>query len=365
MEVTELLTEPRAAQAVAPDARKEASIAVVIPIPNDPDWSIFDELSEDIPIIVCDDSDGKLAPAPRRNVRFFDYAAQQAVMGKHWSAIPHRSAACRNFGHFLAYREGFDTIVALDYDCRTRSGWLAEHLRSLGARADALALRGTWINTVQQPGFYARGYPYDYRNAEAARVDQVVATGDVKLNVGVWDNVVDLNGIDKLQADPPSHPGLLPGEHNAIALGNIPLCGMNTAFRAELTPAYFFLPDIWIEGWQLSRHDDIWGGYILKRLMDLRGDLVSFGRPVVEHTRQSTLTRVVTMEHYMHLLARDFYATVEDALRRVSAGSYADMFGAFAESFRGSVDRYTGPSHYREAFRQLGESIVRWANAFV
>ena len=41
---------------------------------------------------------------------------------------------------------------------------------------------------------------------------------------------------------------------------------MNTAFRAEITPAYFFLPDMWVNGtWQLSRHDDIWGGYVVKK----------------------------------------------------------------------------------------------------
>src|SRR4030081_3429084 len=128
-----MLTEPRAALELALPTSALANVAVVIPIPNDPDWSIFEELSEDITIIVCDDSDGKLAPAPRRNVRYFDYAAQQAVMGDHWLAIPHKSAACRNFGHYLAYREGFDIIVALDYDCRTRAGWLAQHTKSLGA----------------------------------------------------------------------------------------------------------------------------------------------------------------------------------------------------------------------------------------
>jgi hypothetical protein len=358
-----MLTEPRPALDSYP-VSAQANVAVVIPIPNDPDWTIFDELSQDISIIVCDDSDGKLSPPPRRNVRFFDYAAQRAVMGDHWPAIPHKSAACRNFGHYLAYREGFDIIVALDYDCRTRSGWLDEHLRSLTTVSAGAALRGTWINSVQQPGFYARGYPYEFRNSEASAVTSDIVSGEVKLNMGVWDNIVDLNGVDKLQRDPPSDPGLLPGERNYVALGNLPLCGMNTAFRSELTPAYFFLPDIWIEGWQLSRHDDIWGGYVLKKLMDKRADLMSFGRPVVEHTRQSTLTRVVTMEHYMHLMAREFFAIADEAADSVRPGGYAEMFGHFSERFCRGVDRSTAPTHYRQAYRELGVSMQRWAAAF-
>jgi hypothetical protein len=337
-------------------------VVVVIPIPNDPDWTIFEELSEAVPIIVCDDSDGKLSPAPRKNVRFFDYAAQERIMGKHYAAIPHKSAACRNFGHFLAYKEGFDVIIALDYDCRTRAGWLEEHLRALGPMAQAPAVAGRWINTVEQPGFYARGFPYEYRNADSTMTDTAVS-GEVKLNMGVWDNVLDLNGIDKIQREPPKTPGLR-GDTNYVALGMVPLCGMNTAFRAELTPAYFFLPDVWIGGWQLSRHDDIWGGYILKRLMDKRGDLLAYGRPVVEHTRQSNLHRVITIEHYMHLMAREFYAIVDAAVEAIRPGAYAEMFAAFVDAYRREVDRSAAPLHYRQGYRELGESMQRWAAAF-
>jgi hypothetical protein len=340
-----------------------ANVAVVIPIPNDPDWSIFDELSQDVPIIVCDDSDGKLAPPPRRNVRYFDYSAQRQVMGAHYAAIPHKSAAARNFGHYLAYKEGFDVIVALDYDCRTRTDWLDQHLQALGRVENAPALRGRWVNSIEQSGFYARGYPYEYRNPQASAVSETTINGEVKLNMGVWDNVLDLNGVDKLQKEPPSEPGLR-GDRNFIALGNIPVCGMNTSFRAELTPAYFFLPDIWIEGWQLSRHDDIWGGYIVKKLMDKRGDLFSYGRPVVEHTRQTNLNRVVVLEHYMHLMARDFYAIVDVAVEAVQPGGYGEMFAHFTEEYRRGVDRGSAPAHYRQGFRELGESMQRWSDAF-
>jgi len=362
----QMLIESRPAAPVIGD--KTTNVVVVIPIPNDPDWSIFEELSEDIPIIVVDDSDGKLAPAPRRNVRYFDYSAQRAIMGEHYPAIPHKSAATRNFGHYLAYREGADVIVALDYDCRTRSGWLEQHLAALGEVQEAPALEGKWINSVQQPGFYARGYPYEYRNDEDSVVRERTATGTVKINMGVWDNVLDLNGIDKVQRDVagkdvPLEPGLR-GEENHIALGNIPVCGMNTAFSAELTPAYFFLPDLWIDGWQLSRHDDIWGGYIAKKLMDKRGDLFRFGRPVVEHTRQSNLQRVMVFEHYMHLMASDFYELVDTAADGVRASDYTTMFANFTEEYFRALASSKSPSHYRRAFDELGKSMDRWSRCF-
>lgn len=347
-----------------PSTRQDTrSVAVVIPIPNDPDWHLFDEIPTDIPIIVADDSDGKLTPPPRDNVRYFNYSAQREFMGEHYAAIPHKSAAARNFGHVLAMREGYDVIIALDYDCRPAPGWLGEHLRHLTTAVDAPALRGNWINSITADGFYARGYPYEYRNAEASAVEETSVSGVVKLNMGVWNNVLDLNGVDKLPKEPPYEPGVRPGG-NRIALGSLPLCGMNTAFTADLTPAYFFLPDVWVDGWQLSRHDDIWGGYILQKLMALRGDLVAFGNPVVEHTKQTRLERVVMLEQWMHLMAVPFYAVVDAAVSRVRPGDYAPMFAEFTEAFLSEATRSKAPAHYRSVFRELGDWMQRWAAAF-
>jgi hypothetical protein len=339
------------------------SVAVVIPMPNDPDWGLFDEIPIDIPIIVADDSDGKLARPPRENVRYFDYSAQRDFMGKHYGAIPHKSAAARNFGHVLAAREGYDVIIALDYDCRPAPGWLETHLSSLTAVSAGPALRGRWVNSITAPGFYARGYPYEFRNAEASAVHSTTASGQVKLNMGVWNNILDLNGVDKLPADPPYEPGVRPGP-NHIALGSLPLCGMNTAFTADLTPAYFFLPDVWIDGWQLSRHDDIWGGYILQKLMAARGDLVSFGNPVVEHTKQTRLERVVMLEQWMHLMSLQFYDAVDTAVESVAPGDYATMFADFTEAFLTQVTRSLAPLHYRAVYSELGVWMQRWAAAF-
>lgn len=351
-----------------PDTR---SVCVVIPIPDDPPWELFDAIPDEIPIIVSDDSDGQLAPPPRDNVFFFDYAAQQRYAGRHYAAMPHKSAASRNIGHYIAWREGFDVIVALDYDCGTRPGWLATHLEALTKVVDAPAVRpvadGGWVNTVDVrfsggDPVYARGYPYEWRGAEASRTEATVATGEVTLNMGVWDRILDLNGIDKLYGGEPGNPGPTAG-CTTVALGNVPLCGMNTAFAAELTPAYYFLPDVWVGGWQLSRHDDIWGGYVAKKLMDLRGDLVSFGRPAVEHTKQTRLERVVVLEQWMHLMSVPFYDIVDAAVAEVAPAGYAEMFAAFVDRYRLEVDRSRAAAHYRAVFRELGEWMQRWSEA--
>jgi hypothetical protein len=348
------------------------SVCVVIPIPDDPPWELFDAIPASIPIIVSDDSDGRLAPPPRPNVHYFDYAAQQRYAGRHYAAMPHKSAASRNIGHYIAYREGFDVVVALDYDCGTRPGWLAEHLQALTKVVDAPALapvaQDGWVNSIDSrfadgSPAYARGYPYERRSAEAAAVRPAVATGEVKLNMGVWERILDLNGVDKLHGGEPGNPGS-PATATTVASGHLPLCGMNTAFAAEIIPAYYFLPDLWVDRWQLSRHDDIWGGYVVQTLMNLRGDLVTFGRPVVEHTKQTRLERVVVLEQWMHLMSMPFYDLVDAAAAEVEPGEYADMFAAFVDRYRHEVDRSRAPSHYRSVYRELGEWMQRWAEAF-
>ena len=343
------------------------SVAVVIPIPDDPPWELFDAIPPEIPIIVSDDSDGRLAPPPRENVFYFDYAAQREYCGDHYAAMPHKSAASRNVGHYIAFHEGFDVIVALDYDCRTRSGWLQAHLGALTKAVEAPALApltpNGWVNSIDAPGVYARGYPYEWRTPELAEIEVTTVTGEVKINMGIWDGILDLNGVDKLQGGEPGDPGLAT-DVNRIALGNIPVCGMNTAFAAELTPAYFFLPDLWVNGWQLSRHDDIWGGYVVKKLMDLRGDLFAFGHPVVEHTKQTRLERVVVLEQWMHLMSMGFYDLVDDACSGVKPTGYAEMFAHFVDEYRAGVERSSLPSHYVDVYRALGEWMHRRSVAF-
>ena len=360
------LPRPEAQRRDVAEGGEDRSVAVVIPIPSDPPWELFDAIPPEIPIIVSDDSDGNLTPPERDNVFFFDYAAQRDYCGEHYEAMPHKSAASRMVGHYIAWKEGFDVIVALDFDCDTRPGWLDAHLAALtkAVEAPALApvLEDGWLNSIDAPGVYARGYPYELRCEELSRTVEATATGEVKLNMGIWDGILDMNGVDKLQGGEPADPQLAPGP-NRIALGNIPVCGMNTAFAAELTPAYFFLPDVWVDGWQLSRHDDIWGGYVIKKLMDLRGDLFAWGDPVVGHTKQTRLERVVVLEQWMHLMSVPFYELVDEAVAAVRPGDYGQMFGAFVDEYHAALSRSSAPPHYRRVFAELGDWMARWVRA--
>ena len=93
--------------------------------------------------------------------------------------------------------------------------------RSVEAPALQPVVDNGWVNSIDAPGVYARGYPYELRTPELSGVEATTATGEVKLNMGVWDGILDLNGIDKLQAGEPGDPALA-ADVNRIALGQHP-----------------------------------------------------------------------------------------------------------------------------------------------
>lgn len=335
---------------------------VVVPSHLDVEWDLFRDIPVEVPIIVVDDSDHGLAPPERDNVVVYSRKDQAVLLGEHAAAMPRRSSACRNFGHLVAYREGFDVVLALDHDCRPAPGWRERHLAAIGELAAAPAVTAEWVNTVEGTGCYARGYPYEWRDPDLPTSRSTVS-GVGKLNVGLWSGILDLNGVDKLVGEPPTDPGA-GQDHTTVALGNLPVCGMNTAIAREVVPAFFFLPDVHLHGWHISRHDDIWGGYIAKKLMDLRGDLVTFGAPVVEHTKQTQLDRVVSLEHYLHLLSSHFYRLVDGAVERVAADDYVAMFAAFCTEFARELRTTPFPEAYRPVFVELLDAMRRWSACF-
>ena len=104
---------------------------------------------------------------------------RRRTAGEHYAAMPHKSAASRNIGHYIAWKEGFDVIIALDYDCRTRAGLARGPPRQPRPGRRGPGRRSRWPTTAGSTRsrqtfdngdtVYARGYPYEWRTPELAR----------------------------------------------------------------------------------------------------------------------------------------------------------------------------------------------------
>jgi isopenicillin-N epimerase len=74
------LPRPEAQRRGVAEGGEDRSVAVVIPIPSDPPWELFDAIPPEIPIIVSDDSDGNLTPPERDNVFFFCFEENRHIL---------------------------------------------------------------------------------------------------------------------------------------------------------------------------------------------------------------------------------------------------------------------------------------------
>ena len=346
----------------------QTRIAITCPIPSDPTSRFISALPQDVDLLIADDSDGKLTfTADRDRTFLFDYGAQRRILGARLYErfkTYHKSAACRNFVHYMAYREGYDYVVALDYDCVVPEGYLHAHRRALEAKSTTVVSSSSgWVNPLGTDQWYTRGYPYAKRLA-SQKVSKKKSNARPVLNMGLWNNVVDINGIDKMLRDAPSNVKL-DRAYTGVG-GYVPLCGMNNMFLREIIPAYFFIPNFRVGDWQVSRHDDIWGGYVFQKLAKKKGDIITFGAPVVFHERESNRARVLSYEHYMHVLEPYIYDLFDAAAEHVRKGTYSEMFWQFSDEFARELSKRKArlPAHYYHGFKEIADSFDLWTTLF-
>ena len=217
-------------------------------------------------LVIVEDGPARSFDVPTRH--HFAHPDIEDAMGCDSWIISRRDSAIRSFGFLQAYRLGADVIVTLDDDCRPHPGqdFLRGHL-------DALERTTRWESSV--PGMRVRGLPYE----------NLGILDSVKLNVGLWSGVPDLDAITQIARGPESNFTPPAGSRVLPRARYVPICGMNLAFRREFTPlAYFPLMG---EGQPYSRFDDIWFGIVAKRICDHLGWHLTVGTPWVWHIRAS------------------------------------------------------------------------------
>ena len=299
----------------------------------------------DIPVIIVDDSDGKIK-IDRENVEIFDYKRQEEELGEHYEYFAktfHKSSACKNFGLWYAYKQGYDYVIMIDSDCNCPQNFVKDHIR-------AIEKRGTgWENNIEEFGSFARGFPYSERDKE------------IVLNMGMWKGQMDINGQDKID-DPelakPHDYNWYPSAKNQTAHGMIPLSGMNLIIKKEAIPAYFLIPNFDYEDLKFRRADDIFSGYILQKLVKLKGDCISYGQPLVYHDSPVVPEEDAEEEKAMNEYDSEFYRRIDLIIGDMDISSdYKDMFHQFS--------LVSGYAFEGTKFESLIKSINWWKNLYV
>jgi len=177
--------------------------------------------------------------------------------------IPSKTSACKSFAIYKAWQAGCDPIMVLDDDCLPGDGWIEEHKN---------ILQKTAYNSVVQTIWDARprGMPH-------------LPPEPIGLSHGLWLENPDIDAITQLGGSVLNGDGF---PNMTIPKGCLfPMSGMNLAFRREIAPLMYFGlqgPD-----WGVDRFDDIWCGFLAKKVLDYCGYAVWSGTPYVRHIKAS------------------------------------------------------------------------------
>lgn len=249
-------------------------IAIVVPTIRETGISEFlaawgAEFRE-VTVLVVEDNPEPTFDVSRRGIVHVSWQDIQKDLGSLAWIIPRRTDCVRSYGYWRAWRDGAQVIITLDDDCFPDGpGFVEQHLVRLGEGRE-----NAWVSTGD--GTLPRGIPY---HATERSVQCV-------LNHGLWTGVPDFDAPTQLLS---SRIGgeFVPRDQTIPRGRYFPMCGMNLAWRAALTPAMYFL--LMGQGEPYDRFGDIWCGVAAKRICDHLLLGVNSGRPLVRHQRASNV----------------------------------------------------------------------------
>jgi len=201
--------------------------------------------------------------------------------------LPHNSFARRNIADLIAYEEGYQSIIRVDDDNYPIENDFIDLHNTFDTKVSTrvIATDVEWYNICEELvdkdkiPFYPRGFPYDKRWIET---DTIVSEKniEIKINAGLWLGDPDVDAITRLckYIDAAEYKGTH-GERFALELGTwCPINTQNTAYSRDIIPAIFVPPHV-------GRYDDIWSGYLTRKIMDHFGHYVTYGQPLLFQDR--------------------------------------------------------------------------------
>lgn len=326
--------------------------------------------------LIVDDSENTVK-IDHPQFRVVNWSDRRRILGRNEIAIPRRNGACRDFGFYLAWKESDDDeiIIALDDDCMVESPDFVGKVRSLFRTCNHPTLSSSppfynHFDLFEEPDLsvmFPRGFPYANRITYQPYQPTDLITCPVLFNLGLWKGAPDINAIDRIGVDRTDFPE--PGlrcDNIVLPHGTLTcVCSGSMQFRRSVIPAVYQLP-MMVEimpGWHIDRYGDIWAGYILKTLLDIRGDRMSVGGPLVRHLLTGPMQRNIRREHIGHLVNEEFLDILESMRADVKPGDYLDMMRQVHEILCSQTE--SASPLLRTYLRALTVSMGAWISALM
>ena len=323
--------------------------------------------------IVVDDSEGTIR-VDHPQFEVYNWQDRRKMLGPLDAGFPRRNGASRDFGFYVAWKNSdpAEIVVALDDDCEVYHPDFAERVNGvLSSRPRPVATcEGNHLNILQlyegvSPNVFPRGFPYSARvNYGGASIGHEEAR-DVTFCLGLWKGIFDVNAIDKIKGPAYHHPDAKLIKPSVIVERDklISVCSMNMQFRRELIPAVYQLP-MHVEvmpGWVVDRYGDIWGGFVLKTLMDLKGDAMAVGEPMINHLKEGDYARNIWQEHICHLINDEFVELLLEVKQTIRSRDYLGMMRELQDGFSRHIERAS--TMFKPYLRHLCFAMQAWNTA--
>ncbi len=268
----------------------------------------------------------------------------EAQLGESAWIVPRRTDCVRSFGYWQAWLRQPDMIVTLDDDCLPPEAgpenFLMRHWQRLQENGD----HDAWTSTTE--GTIPRGVPYHARSREQRCV----------INHGLWTNVIDYDAVTQLTQVRQPSPVAFPDQ--TIPRGSYyPMCGMNLAWRPEITPALYFM--LMGKDHGVDRFGDIWAGLFSKRVCDHLGLAVHSGSPTVHHARASNVWANLRKEATGMERNETLWRLVDDTV--LTSTTVVGCYRELAQAVQNEATANAAPDDY---LQQLGAAMQRWCELF-
>lgn len=301
--------------------------------------------------VIVDDSAGSIR-VNHPQFEVYNWEDRKKMLGGLDVGYPKRNGASRDFGFYIAWKNSDpgEIVVALDDDCEVYHQDFPERVnRVLSQHPRPVAdCEGTHLNILElydgtPEHLFPRGFPYSARVNYTGMQIKDTESRNITFCLGLWKGFFDVNAIDKIQGPAYYHPDAKLQEPCVIVEREklVSVCSMNMQFRRELIPAIYQLP-MHVEvmpNWVVDRYGDIWGGFILKTLMDLRNEALVFGEPMINHLKEGNYTKNIWQEHLCHMLNDEFLDLLLQVKETIHSGDYLEMMKELNEGFKEHLEK--------------------------
>lgn len=320
--------------------------------------------------VVVDDSEGSIR-INHPQFEVYNWADRKKMLGALDIGYPKRNGASRDFGFYIAWKSSDpgEIIVALDDDCEVYHPDFYNRVNeALSYRERPIATcEGTHLNILDlyrgmPEHLFPRGFPYSSRANHKGMQIKEAESRNVTFCLGLWKGIFDVNAIDKIKGPAYLYPDAMLKESSVIVEGEklISVCSMNMQFRRELIPAVYQLPmhvEV-IPNWVVDRYGDIWGGFILKALMDLKNEAMALGEPMINHLKEGDYTRNIWQEHACHLINDEFLDLLHQVKETICSNDYLEMMKEINEGFKERI--YKASPIFKPYLKHLCIAMEAW-----